>query len=490
MHAGLVVTAETGKNRRFKATKFYAMKYYKVTTVGCKVAQFEGQQAQTLLEQFGLVDAGSGQPDLCVINTCAVTARAAAKTRQTIRALARTSPQAKLAVLGCYASLAHDSIRDLPQLALLADHRRGILSTLRRFLAQNIQVHRPAGETLSNITSCASTYIETDNEQNVKDILGSVPIHNYRGRYRAVLKVQDGCDAHCTYCLIPKLRPKPCSLPTPQVLAQAEQYIRTGHQEMILSGIFLGGYGKTTARRSRRDQPGEPLAELVRTILALPDLGRLRLSSLEPGDLTPRLLDVIADSDKFANHLHLPLQSGSDAVLRRMGRQYSTDQYRQTIDRVRTRLPDMAFTTDIIVGFPGETQSAFKQTLHLAREVGFAKIHIFPFSPRQGTPAYRWQAERPSPEAVKRRLQHLRELEIALALAFRQRFLGRVVRVLVEKTSRREENTYCLGCADPYFPVRFAGNSDLNNQLVHVQIEQVSPTRLAVSGSLQAVVCS
>jgi threonylcarbamoyladenosine tRNA methylthiotransferase MtaB len=259
---------------------------------------------------------------------------------------------------------------------------------------------------------------------------------------------------------------------------------------MILSGIFLGGYGKTTARQSRRDQPGEPLAELVRKILALPDLGRLRLSSLEPGDLTPRLLDVIADSDKFANHLHLPLQSGSDAVLRRMGRQYSTDQYRQTIDRVRTRLPDMAFTTDIIVGFPGETQSAFKQTLHLVREVGFAKIHIFPFSPRQGTPAYRWQAERPSPEAVKRRLQHLRELEIALALAFRQRFLGRVVRVLVEKTSRREENTYCLGCADPYFPVRFAGNSDLNNQLVHVQIEQVSPTRLAVSGSLQAVVCS
>lgn len=459
----------------------YTMKYYKVTTVGCKVAQYEGQQVNALLEQYGLVDAGKGMPDLCLVNTCAVTAKAASKSRQAIRALARQYPSARLVVLGCYASLANDSIRRIPQLALLADHRKGILAALRLFLRENTGNTPP-------INTCANTNIKTENRQNVKDNLANVQVERFANRHRAILKIQDGCDACCTYCIIPTLRPNLTWRPTDEVLDQARRFIDAGHQEIVLSGVFLGGYGRATTKRSRFAEPGEPLADLVKKILQLPGLGRLRFSSLEPGDCTPRLLDVIAASETVARHLHLPLQSGSDHILKRMARQYTAGQYRQAIERARSRMPDIAFTTDIIAGFPGEEDADFNATLNLAQIAQFSKIHIFPFSPREGTVAYRWRDETPPSQIVKSRLRRLRECERQLALAFRRRFIGKTVRVLVEKVDRRGDNTSCLGRADQYFPVRFDADrkkrEDLDNLFVHVRIDAVSLDDLTVTGSL------
>lgn len=479
--------------------KFYAMKFYKVSNLGCKVAQFEGQQVRSLLERFGLLEAGPENPDLCVINTCAVTASAASKSRQAVRALARKFPDARLIVLGCCASSGPADLGDLPQLALLADHRRGILSALETFLAHHLGRRSNGPDNAGNLLSgdsYANIDIQTDCPRNVKDIFQPYPVEAFAGRHRAILKVQDGCDARCNYCIIPSLRPNLASAPKSFVLDQARRFLDAGHREIVLSGIFLGAYGRSTAKKIRITEPQTPFLDLIAELLALPGLGRLRLSSLEPMDLTPELIDILAASDKFPHHLHLPLQSGSDPILRRMGRQYRCDDYLRAVDAASSRLDDLALTTDLIVGFPGETQADFDTTLRIAERCAFAKIHIFPFSPRQGTPAYNWQNEMPSAEIIKDRAARLAGLEARLALDFRRRFLSRSVRVLVETSKERRHNGpqpaetggfLCGGRADQYFPVRFTADADLDNRFVYVRVDQVPAHDQPARGTLVGI---
>jgi threonylcarbamoyladenosine tRNA methylthiotransferase MtaB len=386
--------------------------------------------------------------------------------------LARTYSSSKIVLLGCYSTVADDSIRRHPQVVLIADHQRGIFSSLESFL----QSLCGKSERMSQLGTPHSDfgYIKTDFSSEVKDkIKTTIDSGAFKqSRHRAIVKVQDGCNAGCSYCIIPKFRPKVWSEPEDAVLRQIKEFSSAGHKEIVLSGIFLGAYGKTTTKRSRFSESGYPLVDLIEKIITIPELGRLRLSSLEPMDLTDELLSVLASSEKVAHHLHLPLQSGSDAILRRMGRQYRRDDYLRAIEKIFSRLPDAAVTTDVIVGFPGETEEDFEQTLDVCRRVGFEKIHIFPFSPRPDTPAWDWQDEAPKNEVLQARLDSIHRLEKELAKQFRRKFLGKAVRVLVESIKKNQNDVLCVGRADQYFEVAFSGKLEFDNQFFQIMITQ------------------
>ncbi|MFK7960099.1 MAG: radical SAM protein [Phycisphaerales bacterium] len=267
------------------------------------------------------------------------------------------------------------------------------------------------------------------------------PAHPSR-HIRAEIRIQDGCDAHCTFCIIPKIRPTLRSKSIADAVAEARALVALGHVEIVLSGIFLGAFGHPTALRRRQSAPGAPyLAELLDAVAAVPGLERLRISSMEPMDVTDELLDaMVANRGVVVPHLHLPLQSGSNAILRRMNRQYDADDYRAMLDRVESALTEHglppAITTDIICGFPGSTEDDFQATVAMAERASYLHIHAFPFSPRQGTAAARWKADMVPMDVRRRRVRDLMELEQrpgdGLADRFRRRLIGRTLRIVVE----------------------------------------------------------
>ncbi len=440
---------------------------YKVYALGCKVSQAEGVQLRELLHRYGHEESSPGEiPDLCLINACAVTSTAAGKSRRLVRRLSKLYPSSRIALLGCYASIVDPSIRNLPQLTLIADHGQGINSTVEHYLQRDS----------SSANHNSTDYIKTVLASKVKKKFN-------QSRHRAFLKVQDGCDAGCTYCIIGKFRSKIKSLTLTEAMEQAAKLVDAGHKEIVLCGIFLGAFGKKTCKRSRGKDNHDYLAELVGQMLKLPGLARLRLSSLEPMDLTEELLRVLANSEKIAAHLHLPLQSGSDNVLKKMGRQYLSSDYISAVNSARKALPDLAITTDIIVGFPFETDDDFDSTLKIARKSEFSKIHTFPFSPREGTPAWNWKSDIPNNNLVQRRLVTLRSLESELKDKFWKRFVGKNVRVLVEKAERKGKGYICSGRSDQYFAVQFEADKNLDNKICTVKINNAETEPL--SGELR-----
>lgn len=302
---------------------------------------------------------------------------------------------------------------------------------------------------------------------------------------RAFLKVQDGCDAHCTYCIIPTLRPSPWSKPVEAAVDEAKRLVAAGHVEIVLTGIFLGAYGQPTALRRRQPRPtAEPLGELVEALCThVPGLHRLRLSSLEPGDVTPELLEILRRHREVVPHFHLPLQSGSDAILRRMNRQYTSADFLRLVEQLRSAFDRPALTTDIIVGFPGEGESDFQQTLRVVDAARFIHIHAFPFSPRPGTAAARWTKEFVAGRVANERMAVLRERAAEHSFAFRQSFIGENADVLVERTSRESHATSVRhGRCERYFDVCFDGFAGRAGECVRVRIDRV--TRDQTFGSL------
>ncbi|MFQ5413203.1 MAG: MiaB/RimO family radical SAM methylthiotransferase [Phycisphaerae bacterium] len=579
---------------------------YQLTTLGCKVNQYESEQVRELLESIGLTRAGPGDvADIAIVNTCAVTAAACGKSRRAIRRL-RGNRDTPVVVIGCAASAEADRLRSMDGVIGVLGHDRNVTAELGRLVVNRLgsapthrgktthhgeahgHARRTAGMNDVSIRPVAPTpphpptTAETDPRRrataadvtpgiiptsgavvNIAPAPGGGPptlqngraapggaqaardtrrsagavtslrvhttltarIEQFDARQRAFLKIQDGCDAHCTYCIIPRLRPTLRSKPIDVAVAEAEQLVRSGHQEIVLTGIFLGAYGRDTAIRRRGRYTGAPLAALVNAIAQVDGLERLRLSSLEPGDLDDALLSVLADREPCVPHLHLPLQSGSPAVLRRMNRQYTLDAYLAMIDRVRRALDTPAITTDIIVGFPGETDAEFDASVEVARHgrVGFCKIHAFPFSPRDGTAAARWGKSFVPAGVVKDRMRRIAEVGRAGSLAFRRGLVGRIERVLVEGTApaaprrdrpdappdrmahaphdaashaaARRPSAPCdfdhrptaghdirHGRSDRYFEVHFdAGGCDADavrpGRLVHVRIDRVTPDR-------------
>ncbi len=375
------------------------MKTFAFLTFGCKVNQYESQALRERMAGRGLLEVPPERgADLYVVNTCTVTEVAAAEARRAVRRLARRFPSAEITVTGCAAD---EEFLKVPGVRRVVPHGRK-----------------------------ASLGLEP--EDTAASIFG-LSISRFDGHTRAFLKVEDGCGLDCSFCAVPKVRGAAASRPLRDALDEARRLAGAGYREIVLAGVHLGSYGK--------DLAGRPLlADLVEGVLGIPGLGRVRLSSIEANEIDGPLLDLMAGEPRFCPHLHVPLQSGDDAVLRAMRRRYDVRRFRAACDRAAARVPDPGLTTDVIVGFPGETEGQFANTLEVCRAVGFSRIHVFPYSRRRGTDAARLPD---LPGRVKKeRLHRLEELAAELTDLFARRFLGREAEVLVEEDGRGYTERY------------------------------------------------
>jgi threonylcarbamoyladenosine tRNA methylthiotransferase MtaB len=427
------------------------MQKFIVKTLGCKVNQYEGRQIRQFLEQFGLTVAEPPDTaDLVVVNTCCVTHTASAKSRQYVHKAQKKHPNATFVLAGCLPVGQPTELELIKGPVHIVSNKNDLAKTLTNFLSDNCSSTRAPGNEKFTIDSTIkrtpnpdppkssktslknNLFARVQPEQHARYKLGILT--SYAGKSRAFMKIQDGCDGYCTYCIVPKIRSRLCNKPISIALQEAYNFIYAGHKEIVLTGIFLGAYGQSSVIRSRWDPDKKNmLAKLVDKMALLPGLERIRLSSLEPADVTDRLLDVFCKHRNVMPHLHLPLQSGSERILRKMRRQYTVSQFLQVVDRVKLSLDRPAITTDIIVGFPGETDDDFQQTIKVAKSVGFSKIHVFSFSPRQGTPAAKMQPAVKA-EVIKKRSSLLRDLDKNLQTKFRRQFVGEKAGIIIEDT--------------------------------------------------------
>ncbi len=472
------------------------MKTFSINTLGCKVNQYESQQIRELLEKLGLQRAESPeQSDLVVINTCCVTHRASAKSRQHIRRARKLNPDAAVVVTGCLPTVQVGElnvpannvhlIRDRTDLSATLAHVTGriaapAVSQSVQFCSANTIKAKIDHKSKKEIADCRLPNADFSIANRKSQIANPLPaLTSFQGQTRAFLKVQDGCDGYCAYCIVPKARPFVRSKPAEQALAEAQTLVEAGHREIVVTGIFLGAYGQDTVRR--QDWPAQRndnLAGLLGKMANLPNMGRIRLSSLEPADVTPRLLDTLCKHPNIMPHLHLPLQSGSDDILRKMCRQYRVAQFEETVELLKSRLDRPAITTDIIVGFPGETDADFERTVELARDVNFAKMHVFSFSPRKGTAAAEMEGAVDN-KVIKERSEILHALDIKLALKYRQQFVGKTAQVLLEN-----DNGQLCGRSERYFMVYLKKTEKKlkKNDLVKVKLVENQKNGIIGSG--------
>lgn len=371
----------------------------KTHTLGCKVNQYETEFVRQGLLRAGYQDAAEGElADVCIVNTCTVTAEGDSKSRQVIRRLHKDNPEARIVVMGCYATRAPEEVRKLPGVVEVVTDKRELPDLLGRHGVVDI----PTG------------------------ISGLV------GHRRAFVKVQDGCLLNCSYCIIPQVRPQMYSRPLEEVLREIEGLEQNGYQEVVLTGIHLGHYGVDFNRGQAR-HGWIRLATLVREICRRTAELRVRLSSIEATEVTRELIDVMAEhADRVCPHLHVCLQSGSDRILRLMRRRWSAKRIVDRCQLVAERLALPAFTTDVIVGFPGETAADFAETEHVCRQIGFAKLHVFPFSPRRGTPAAE-MSDQIDGNIKAARVDRLLELDRLLRQDYLERLVGSDITVMAER---------------------------------------------------------
>ena len=393
----------------------------RTATLGCKVNQYETEYVRQALVANDYRDASEGESaDLCVINTCTVTNEGDAKSRQLIRRMHRDNPGTRIVVMGCYATRAPAEVSTLPGVAEVVTNKEELPDFLGRFGVVDI----PTG------------------------------ISRFGNRQRAYVKVQDGCLLRCSYCIIPKVRPKLTSRPVAHIVDEVRRLVANGYHEIVLTGIHLGHFG-VDWNWKRPKQEWYRLSDLVRHLVSLDGDFRVRLSSIEATEVTRELIGVMAEhSDRVCPHLHICLQSGSDAVLRRMKRRWCTKRFIDRCHLVREAIADPALTTDVIVGFPGESDQEFAATCEMVRRIGFSKIHIFPFSARRSTPAAEMSSQ-VDPRVKSERVQQLKVIESQLRQEYYRSLLGRQLRVLVE--TRLPGNTsHAVGTACRYAPVEIA----------------------------------
>jgi threonylcarbamoyladenosine tRNA methylthiotransferase MtaB len=433
-------------------------KIFEIITLGCKVNQSESALLSARLSESGYNQSfgaehesgprsGQDNTSLCIINTCTVTEKASMQSRQAIRRAIRNHPGARIVVTGCYAQTQPDEIGKIKGVHEIIGNSEKHCISERLLSGENSSSDRLSADTSPWYTSAAG--------------LSDIPA--FTNRTRAFLKIQDGCDAHCTYCIVPRARGNSRSMPVHLVLSNLFALENAGHAEIVLSGIHLGAYGKDLV-------PGKSLTALLSDIEDSAITARIRLSSIEPRELTDDIIALSSQSDKICHHFHIPLQSGDDGILKKMGRPYSGSFFRDRVLSVLERLPDAAIGVDTLIGFPGETDEAFFNTYNLLNSLPITYLHVFPFSPRDNTPAAQF-GNRPSPDIVKSRCQQMRALNTIKKRHFYQHFIGNTVTVLIE--GRRDPKTgYLKGTTSNYIPVFLAGDESLKNTLVQVVLEK------------------
>jgi threonylcarbamoyladenosine tRNA methylthiotransferase MtaB len=404
-------------------------------TLGCKVNQYESAYFAEILKEagFSLVPFRE-RADLYIVHSCAVTSRAACQTRQLLRRARRLNPDARIAALGCDAQLEPERLAA----DRLATH---ILGTEEKFdLLQWLS--RPGAPDAPLLRAADACQID---KFRVLPVAGT-----HSGRARASLKIQDGCDASCSYCIVPTTRGRSRSLPPSEVRIQLDRLLASGYREVVLTGIHLGQWGKGL-------DPPSDLPALLEFLREGKLPARLRLSSLEPGEWTPRLTDALLALPAICPHFHIPLQSGDSEILHRMNRPYDSPRYRELILALHGLFPRAALGADILAGFPGETARHFQNTLDLLEGLPLAYLHVFPFSPRPGAPAAAWPG-RATGEELKRRTLALRELGLRKRRAFENRFLGDWLEVLVEEEVKPG---WWKGTSENYIQVGFPAASPM-----------------------------
>jgi threonylcarbamoyladenosine tRNA methylthiotransferase MtaB len=416
---------------------------FAIHTLGCKLNSADAQAISFALQEHGFAEVTFDTPaDVYIVNTCTVTHVADRKNRQYLRrARQRGGEDALVAAVGCYTAVAPEDADRMVEVDLVlgsVDKEHVVAEAVERFADRLAAV------------GLADTHLLTP----------------ATGRTRRMIKIQEGCDANCTFCIVPIARGRSISVGSDRICREVSESAAIGYREVVLTGTYVGMYREEHRDdRTDNDAPPRRLAELLRLILAGETPPRIRLTSVGPAELKPDLLALWADR-RLAPHLHMPIQSGSAPVLRAMRRRYNPEQFRRAVDRVRAAIPDCSITTDVIVGFPGETDADFAETLAFCREAGFSKIHAFPYSERAGTAAV-GMAGQIAPEVKKERMAQFLTLSDELSRAFHRRFVGQTRDVLFED---RQPDGRWSGLTDNYIRVLVAGDGDLHNHII--------PTRL------------
>jgi threonylcarbamoyladenosine tRNA methylthiotransferase MtaB len=414
------------------------------TTLGCKVNQFETEVIEGLFIQQGYQTVAFDEvSDIYVINTCSVTHIGEKKSRQLIRRASRLNPEALIVVTGCYAQISPDRVAAIPGVDII------IGTQDRQRIVELVEDTRRQRRQVNSVSDIMQAWEFED-----------IPLFSRQGRTRAFLKIQEGCDNYCTYCIIPYTRGHLRSRPLTSVISEAEKLIAAGFKEIVLTGIHLGAYG--------RDIGGISLEDAVSSLLAMPELQRVRLSSLESIEVSDGLIRLMENNHRFCRHLHLPLQAGSDSVLQAMNRHYTTADFRRQLDELLARLPDLAVSTDIIVGFPGETEELFEQSLAFVSTLPLARVHVFPYSPRAGTPAADYPGQL-TEEDKKRRTHAMQEVGDKLAREYRCRYIGSQSTILFE----HGKPGLAEGLTGNYLRVYVKENTDLAGQIRRVSLESL-----------------
>ena len=421
-------------------------------TLGCKVNQYDTQSMlEKFLERGYEVVEFDEKADVYIINTCTVTGLGDRKSRQMIRRAHRINPDAVIAVVGCYAQRASEEVLSIPGVNL-------VLGTQDR--DKIVDLVEQVRDTGSPINAVGDIMKVREFEE--------MPITSYEGKTRAVLKVQEGCNQFCAYCIIPYARGPIRSRRMESVVSEVERLVDAGFKEFVLTGIHVASYGK--------DLEDCDLLSLIQSVHSIEGVKRIRLGSLEPTFITQEFVDRAVDLPKLCQHYHLSLQSGSDSVLKRMNRKYTTEQYRQAVDILRKSMPDVAITTDIMVGFPGETEEEFNETMDFVREIRFSRIHVFQYSPRAGTKAAAFPDQVPG-DVKERRSHDLIELGLQLERAYLGSFLGKEEQVLFEEESKDKKDSY-EGYTEHYIRVVAGGNPGILNTIKPVLLRKIEKSHI------------
>lgn len=440
----------------------HSRRTFRLVTLGCKVNQYESAFLEESFLRFGWRRAGHGETaDAVVVNSCMVTGRAAYQSRQAVRRLIRENPRALAVVTGCYAQVSPEALLDIPGVHLVAGN------TYKGRLPDLIRSRNPSDGPV--------VLREPLLEHPSFEVL---PVQGHPGRTRALLKVQDGCSNHCSYCIVPHARGRPCSMGVEDVVRAVKVFAREGFREVVLTGIHLGRYGCDLGR-------GTDLKGLLRRIGRCRLPVRVRLSSLEPDEVDGELVELVASDPGLCRHFHLAMQSGDDGVLSRMNRTYTVDTFAGITETIRRVMPDAAVGADVLVGFPGESRDAFERTRRLVENLPLTYLHVFRYSSRPGTPAARFSGAVPHAEAV-RRAAVMRALGRDKRRAFLSSCLGMEVPVLVESLETGDPPV-ASGLSSNYVPVSFPAGGAKPGDVVRVVPErlegdQVSGRRGSESG--------
>jgi len=435
------------------------MQTIKFYTVGCKVNQYETQAIREQFARCGFKEIDNGKAsDIYLINTCTVTHKADRDSRRLIYLAHRENPRAKIIATGCYTELDSEKIAQIPGVTHIIKNqdKNKISQLLKDFNETTSACRPPSGQRGSGREERLPAGQAGNNEH--------IGITGFAGHTRAFLKIQDGCNNFCSYCKVSLVRSKLWSKPIEAIIREAEALAKNGFKEIVLCGICLGSYGKEFSFSVN-------LADVITALEKIEGLSRIRLSSIEAGDVSDSLIEKMAQSKKLCRHLHIPMQSGDDKILRMMNRRYSRSDYLSLIKKIKNQVPQIAITTDVLVGFPGETEVNFRNTVKLIKQVNPLKTHIFSYSKRIGTAAANFKDE-VSREVVRKRMLYLKEVSDDCALVYTRQFLNKEMEVLVESQVKAKPG-YWEGHTDNYIKVSLKSKCKLHNKFIFLKLNKL-----------------